>query len=72
MLLNAGLAVRRLFAYARSTPNPILGLAPEGMDLPGGILGWPPPGGGRVMLQLARNGYSSSRWAPMKQTALYA
>ena len=53
-----GLAVRHLFAYARSTLNPILALAPEGMDMPGGILGWPPPGGGRVMLQLARNGFN--------------
>ena len=24
--------------------------------MPGGILGWPPPGGGRMILQLARNG----------------
>ncbi len=49
-------AVRRLTAYARQTPNPVIGLAPEGRDFPGGRLGWPPPGAGRMMLHLARLG----------------
>lgn len=46
-------AVRRVLAYVRQTPQPIVGLVPEGRDFPGGVLGWPPPGVGRFILHLA-------------------
>jgi 1-acyl-sn-glycerol-3-phosphate acyltransferase len=52
------LAVRQVVEYVRRTPGARMGLAPEGRDLPGGVLGWPPPGGGRFMLALARLGLS--------------
>ena len=34
----------------------MIGLAPEGGDMPGGALGQPPPGVGRFVEQLARMG----------------
>jgi hypothetical protein len=49
-------AVRRVLAYARQSACPLIGLAPEGMDHPGGVLHWPPPGAGRFMLHLAERG----------------
>jgi hypothetical protein len=49
-------AVRRVLAYARRAPRPVIGLAPEGRDYPGGVLGAPPPGAGRFILQLAAHG----------------
>jgi len=49
-------AVRQVLSFVKSTPNPILGLAPEGMDMPGGTLHWPPPGAGRFMAHLAQQG----------------
>ncbi len=49
-------AVRRLSAYARQAQQPMIGLAPEGRDFPGGQLGWPAPGAGRMMLHLGRLG----------------
>jgi hypothetical protein len=51
-------AVRALLAYARRTPRPLIGLAPEGRDSPDGRLIWPPPGAGRLMGHLARAGLS--------------
>jgi len=48
------LAVRRVVAYARQEPNPVVALAPEGQDYAGGVLGWPPPGVGRFIAHLAR------------------
>lgn len=45
-------AVRRALDYARLTPNPIIGLAPEGRDAPGGALCPPPPGLGRFAARL--------------------
>ena len=45
--------VRRTLDYARSTPNPVIGLAPEGKNHPGGVLGAPPPGLGRFVAKLA-------------------
>jgi len=33
-----------------------LGLAPEGMDMPGGALHWPPEGAGRFLSRLAGQG----------------
>jgi hypothetical protein len=46
-------AVRRVLAWARRTPQPALGLAPEGRDAPGGVLQWPPSGAGRFITHLA-------------------
>ena len=54
------LAVRQVIAYVRRNPAARIGLAPEGRDLPGGVLGWPPPGGGRFMLTLAQMGLALS------------
>jgi hypothetical protein len=50
------LASRRLLEYARHHPAPLIGLAPEGGDTPGGVLQMPPPGAGRLLLELARQG----------------
>jgi hypothetical protein len=49
-------AVRRLLARVRRQPRPLVGLAPEGSDAPGGVLQWPPAGAGRLVLHLARLG----------------
>lgn len=46
-------AVRRILQYAASAPEPVIGLAPEGTDHPGGSLGVPPPGSGRLVAHLA-------------------
>ncbi|MBN2387053.1 MAG: hypothetical protein JXB85_08530 [Anaerolineales bacterium] len=46
-------AVRRVYSHLKKHPRTILGLAPEGMDMPGGALAWPPPGVGRFTLLLA-------------------
>lgn len=50
------LAVRHVLAYAQATPDPLIGLAPEGGDAPEGVLQMPPSGTGRLMLHLARLG----------------
>lgn len=50
------LAVRHVLAYVQATANPLIGLAPEGGDAPGGVLQRPPSGAGRFMLHLARLG----------------
>jgi hypothetical protein len=42
-------AVRAVLKYARETPLPIIGLAPEGADTRDGILGPLPPGVGRFV-----------------------
>lgn len=49
-------AVQRMIAYARRNPYGIIGLAPEGGDQPGGVLGMPPAGTGRLALALAKKG----------------
>jgi hypothetical protein len=50
-------AIRAIFNYARNNPQGILAFAPEGRDIPGGILGMPPPGTGKLALTLARRGF---------------
>src|SRR5512143_3017794 len=40
-------AVRRVLRYASSASEPVIGLAPEGGDQPGGRLSIPPSGAGR-------------------------
>lgn len=49
-------AVRAVLAYSRANPGAILGLAPEGMDSPGGVLARPPSGVGRFIFWLAGPG----------------
>jgi hypothetical protein len=49
-------AVREILAYARRAPMPLVGLAPEGGDQPGGLLNMPPAGSGRFILHLAELG----------------
>jgi hypothetical protein len=51
-------AVRKVLHYACRTVNPVIGLAPEGGDTPGGVLGKPPPGVGRFI-------YLLSEYCPM-------
>ena len=50
-------AVRETLTYARSHPQAVLALAPEGGDQPGGILSMPALGAGRFMLLLAGLGF---------------
>ncbi len=49
-------AVRRVLTYVKGDRYAIIGLAPEGGDMPGGILAWPPSGVGRFALLLAGTG----------------
>jgi hypothetical protein len=49
-------SVREVLSYARKSDRPVLGLAPEGGDAPGGILSWPPSGSGRFVQLLAGMG----------------
>ncbi len=55
-------AVRQVLTYARQSACPLIGMAPEGMDYPGGELHRPPPGAGRFLLHLAERGL---RFAPI-------
>jgi hypothetical protein len=45
-------AVRAVLKFARRTSQPVIGLAPEGGDQPGGVLGKLPPGVGRFVYLL--------------------
>jgi hypothetical protein len=45
-------AVRRVLRYARTTPSPVIGIAPEGRDNLNGELGKPPSGVGRFIEKL--------------------
>jgi 1-acyl-sn-glycerol-3-phosphate acyltransferase len=49
-------SVREVLSFAERTQNPVICLAPEGADMPGGRLTYPPSGAGRFMLQLAGKG----------------
>ncbi|MCX7671840.1 MAG: hypothetical protein N2439_17445, partial [Anaerolineae bacterium] len=51
------LAVRRVLEFVRAHPDAVLGLAPEGRDTPGGVLSWPAPGTGHLLLRLADLGF---------------
>jgi len=53
-------AVRRVVAWLRSHPEGFVALSPEGRDIPGGALGWPPPGTGRWIAHLA--GLGAALW----------
>jgi hypothetical protein len=49
------LAVRQVLHYAKHTLYPVIGMAPEGGDMPGGALGILPPGVGRFMHLLSHS-----------------
>ena len=49
-------SVRRILFYVERTEKPVLCIAPEGADMPGGKLSMPPTGVGRFMLLLAAKG----------------
>jgi len=49
-------AVRQALALIRTEACPVLGLAPEGADMPAGRLCWPASGAGRFALLLAARG----------------
>jgi hypothetical protein len=49
-------SVRAVLEFVKRTESPVIGLAPEGYDRPGGILTRPPPGLGRFGLLLSRAG----------------
>ncbi len=47
--LQRAAAVREVLNYAKRTPQAVIGMAPEGADQPGGVLGNLPPGVGRFL-----------------------
>ena len=47
-------AVRKVIAYLRTDPQPVIGLAPEGQDTPEGALIQPPSGVGRFIHHITR------------------
>lgn len=47
------LSIRRLLKKLRENQDAIVCIAPEGMDFPGGTLGVPHPGTGKLLLQTA-------------------
>ena len=47
-------AVRRVFQHIQANPSTLVALAPEGRDFPGGVLGMPPAGSGKFLLELSR------------------
>jgi 1-acyl-sn-glycerol-3-phosphate acyltransferase len=49
-------AVRAVISYAQKVDRPVIGMAPEGMDFSGGILGLLPAGVGRFILHLSNLG----------------
>jgi 1-acyl-sn-glycerol-3-phosphate acyltransferase len=51
-------AVRLALSYTENTPDAVICLSPEGRDIPGGALGWPPSGAGRFISLLAGRGLS--------------
>lgn len=48
------LSIRQLMDKIRGDPEAVVCIAPEGMDFPGGVLGRPHPGTGRLLSQMAR------------------
>ena len=49
-------AVRGVIEYLRAHPDAVVGLTPEGMDIPDGKLGLPPAGAGRFIYHLNQMG----------------
>jgi hypothetical protein len=48
-------AVREVLRYASHTPQAVIGMAPEGADQPGGVLGEIPPGVGRFLYLISQS-----------------
>jgi len=51
--MDRALAVRDLLQLAHHAKYLAIGMAPEGRDFPGAVLGQPPPGMGRLLAQLS-------------------
>ncbi len=47
-------AIRGVFKHIKENPDALVTLAPEGRDYPGGVLGMPPAGSGKFLLELSR------------------
>jgi hypothetical protein len=47
-------AIREVFTYIKDDPFSLVAFAPEGRDFPGGVLGMPPAGSGKFLLELSR------------------
>jgi 1-acyl-sn-glycerol-3-phosphate acyltransferase len=47
-------AIREVFTNIKADPNTLVAFAPEGRDFPGGVLGMPPGGSGKFLLELSR------------------
>jgi hypothetical protein len=54
---DRAMAIRKLFRLIKCNPQAFIGLAPEGRDIPGHQLGWPPPGAGRLVAEIAKKGF---------------
>ena len=54
-VLQRAAAVREVLSYARRTPQAVVGMAPEGADQPGGVLGKLPPGVGRFLYLISQS-----------------
>jgi hypothetical protein len=52
--IQAAMAIREIIRYARSNPTIVIGLAPEGQDFPGGVLGMPTPGTGLLINEIIK------------------
>ena len=59
-VVNRAMSIRKLFSFVQNTKMPTVGIAPEGRDMPYGVLGWPPAGTGRLILELSKKGLSIS------------
>jgi hypothetical protein len=55
-LMDRARAVREILQFVHRVEKPVLGLAPEGGDSPGGVLSIPPSGVGRFILHLCEAG----------------
>jgi hypothetical protein len=53
--VQRAIAVREVLRYARQTPQVLIGMAPEGADQPGGVLGSLPPGVGRFLYLISQS-----------------
>ena len=53
-VMERALAVKTLMGVARKKNPVAIGMAPEGMDFPEAVLGWPPEGMGRLLNELSK------------------
>jgi hypothetical protein len=54
---NSVISIRNLFEFIRSTKIPVIGMAPEGRDMPSGVLGNPARGTGKLIQELSKKGF---------------